>query len=58
MGAGNALARVCKYTDSSEIWLHVAYVINFCLTYKIIINYNGPVLLIIMFVWIIMDKPI
>ena len=58
MRAGNALAGVCKCAGSPEHWLPVAYVMNSSLTYKILINLNGPFLLIILFVWIITGKPI
>ena len=53
MWAGNTLARVRKCAGSSESWLSVAYVRHSSLTYKLLINQNELVLLIIMFVWII-----
>ena len=46
MQAGNTLVRMRKCTGSSEPWLLVAYVMNSTLTYKLLINYNQPFLLL------------
>ena len=58
MRAGNALAKVRKCAGLPGAWLPVACVMNSSLKYKFLINYNEPLLLIIMFVWIITGKPI
>ena len=38
MREGNTMARVRKRAGSSELWLHIAYVMTSSLTYKLLIN--------------------